>query len=139
MIKLDFNLTKELMDAAAGKITIDTVIKNGNIVDVITKDIYPGGIAIHKGFIVGVGEVSGYKSKETLDVKGQYLVPGFMDAHMHVEPTLLIPRELAKLLIPHGVLTLFADTMEIANVFGVKGIELFLGIKKDHSFGMIVL
>ena len=138
MIKLDFNLTKELMDAAAVKITIDTVIKNGNIVDVITKNIYPGGIAIHKGFIVGVGEVSGYKSKETLDVKGQYLVPGFMDAHMHVEPTLLIPRELAKLLIPHGVLTLFADTMEIANVFGVKGIELFLKLADAAPIRILV-
>jgi len=138
MFELDFYLTRELMEAAAGKITIDTVIKNGNIVDVISKDIYPGGIAIHRGFIVGVGEISEYRSRETFDVKGQYLVPGFMDAHMHVEPTLLIPRELAKLLIPHGVLTLFADTMEIANVFGVKGIELFLKLADAAPIRILV-
>ncbi|MGQ4915829.1 MAG: adenine deaminase [Candidatus Asgardarchaeia archaeon] len=116
----------------------DLVLKNLNIVDVNTGTIYEGEIAISSKVIIGIGKTVDFRSKKTLNIKGRFAVPAFMDAHMHLEPTLLLPAELSKLLVPHGVLTLFADLMEVANVFGVKGIDMLLSLTKGIPLRILV-
>ena len=80
-------------------------------------------MAIRGTHVVGIGAYSG---KREIDVRGQYVTPGLMDAHVHLESSMLSPRELAKILLLNGVTTVFADPHEIANVLGAEGIEFFL-------------
>lgn len=119
---------KELIDAAAGKIECDVVIKNGKIVNVITGEIYEGEVGIKGGHIAHVScnideKDSPIAGKKYIDAEGQYIVPGFIDAHIHIESTLLTPRNFAKAVIPSGTTTVVTDPHEIANVYGIRGVK----------------
>lgn len=128
-----YNLFKHVINRSPA----DLLLKDLQIVDVNTGTIFNGHIAIKSGVIIAVSEKE-YPAKETINMNGKFAVPAFMDAHMHFEPTLLLPRELSKLLVPHGVLSLFADLMEFANVFGPKGIDLLLGLTKGVPLRVFV-
>jgi len=109
---------KELIEVARGDKEPDLVL-HGKILSVFTGDIIEGDIAIFGDKIAGIGE---YSCKNKLVVEG-YILPGFMDAHMHLESTLMTPVEFAKAIIPHGTTSVFIDPHEIANVTGIEGIN----------------
>jgi len=123
----------ELIDAALGRKPADLVIKNGKLVDVNTAQIYEADVAIKGDRIACVGDVSHTIGKLTrvIDAKGQYLTPGLMDAHLHIESSQITITELSKILLPQGVTAIMWDPHEIANALGVKGIELFLDEAKE--------
>ena len=110
--------------AAAKRETADLVIKNGKIIDVFNLKIIEGkDIAVTDGVIVGIGS---YEGKEVIDVKQQFICPGFIDGHVHIESAMVTPPEFAKVVLPHGVTTVIADPHEIANVSGIEGIKFML-------------
>ncbi len=117
------NELKQMIDVANGREMADVVLKNANIVDVYQGKIIQGNIAIHKQFIVGIGD---YQGKKEVDLKGSYVAPGFIDAHMHLESTYLSPSEAGRLLVPRGTTTIIADPHEIVNVCGMDGLEYML-------------
>ncbi|NBD23218.1 adenine deaminase [Paenibacillus glycinis] len=131
----DAALSKRI--AVAGKqMPADLVVKGGRILNVFTAEWMEGDIAIADGVIAGIGT---YEGRETLDADGKYIVPGFMDGHVHVESSMLAPREFAKLLLKHGVTSAFTDPHEIANVAGTRGIDYMLNQADRLPFDMFVL
>ena len=114
---------KHRLDCANGIEKADIVLKNGNVLNVFTEEIIQADVAICGDMIVGVGS---YDGKEEIDCTGRYLVPGFMDAHMHIESCMVTPGELAKALVRAGTTTIVADPHEIVNVSGAKGLDYFL-------------
>ena len=125
---MSVELKKERINMAMKREKADLVIKNANIVNVFTKEIIKGDIAICKDQIVGIGNYSGINE---IDVKGKYVCPGLIDSHMHIESTMVTPSEFAKVIIPYGTTTLIADPHEIANVCGINGINFMLNQSKD--------
>ena len=114
------NYRKRLIDVAAGKEPADLVLKGGSVVNVFTEEIIKADVAIADGRIAGIGNYSGIAED---DVTGMVLVPGFMDAHMHLESTLMLPSQFEEVSMPHGTTAVIADPHEIANVAGLKGID----------------
>jgi adenine deaminase len=106
----------------------DLVIKNANIINVFTKEIIRGDIAIYKDQIVGIGNYDGYRE---IDAEGKYVCPGLIDSHLHIESSMVTPTEFAKAIIPKGTTTIIADPHEIANVCGINGINFMLNQSKD--------
>lgn len=118
-------LAQELR-VALGEERADLHITNLQILDVFTDTVYPGEIVIKNGRIVAINPSWQVKAEHVFDGGGRYAVPGFMDAHIHIEPTLLTPQALASVIVPWGTTVLFVDAMEIANVAGIKGLEALL-------------
>ena len=109
----------ELIRAAyEGKNTL--VIKNANVVNVFTDEIVRADVAVYEDVIIGVGSYSG---ENEIDAGGAYLAPGFIDAHVHIESSTVIPSSFMKVIMPHGTTTVIADPHEIANVAGAAGIR----------------
>ncbi|MGM9987940.1 MAG: adenine deaminase [Bacillaceae bacterium] len=96
------------------------VIKNGKVIDVFSRRIIECDVAIENGKIVGLGC---YEGEVEYDAKGCYLSPGFIDGHVHIESSMVLPQQFSKAVLPHGVTTVVTDPHEIANVLGVEGIE----------------
>lgn len=122
---------KGLVESAFGKRPCDLVIKNAQIVNVFTGEIYKGSVGIYNGFIAHIQcDPDGLKREEKeligksyYDANGQYLIPGFIDAHIHIESTMMTPKHFAEAVIPHGTTTVVTDPHEIANVCGIEGVK----------------
>jgi adenine deaminase len=123
---------KAIIFGAQGKISSDLLLKNCYVIDVYMNDIILTDVAILGDRIVGVG--FGYEAKEIIDLQGYYVAPGFIDAHFHVESSMLLPSKLSKYLLMNGTTCVVSDPHEIANVMGVMGI---LGMIKDSESAMI--
>lgn len=119
---------KRRLDCASGREKADIVLKNGNVLNVFTEEVYKADVAICGDTIVGVGS---YEGESEIDCTGKYLVPGFIDAHMHIESCMVTPGELAKVLVQAGTTTIVADPHEIVNVSGAKGMDYFLQCAKN--------
>lgn len=117
-----------VLAVARGEAPADIVLKGGFVFNSFTGEWETGDVAIAGATIAGIGIYSGQKE---IDVTGKYVTPGLMDAHLHIESTMVAPRELAKILLLNGVTTIFADPHEIANVLGCAGIELMLAETED--------
>jgi len=109
----------EMIDVASGRTRADLVLKNANVVDVFNGDIISGDIAIHGEYIAGIGD---YAGKKITDLKGKYVAPSFIDGHVHVESSMVMPIQYARAVVPHGTGAVVADPHEIANVLGMEGI-----------------
>ncbi|MFW9920108.1 MAG: adenine deaminase [Candidatus Thorarchaeota archaeon] len=109
----------QIIDVAAGRTRAELVLKNANVVNVFTNEIVKGDVAIHRGFIAGIGN---YVGNEVIDVKGKYVSPSFIDGHVHVESSMVMPIQYARAVVPHGTGAVIADPHEIANVLGMEGI-----------------
>ena len=128
--KINRKLNKKLhvIDVAAGRAPADLVLKNATFVNVFSNELCHGDIAVAEGLIVGMGE---YHGKVEVDVSGKLVLPGFIDAHIHLESSLVSPTEFAKAVLPHGTTTVITDPHEIANVMGTDGIEYMLQATED--------
>ena len=128
--KINRKMNKKLhvIDVAAGRTPADLVLKNATYVNVFSNELCQGDIAVAEGLIVGMGEYSG---KTEVDVAGKIVLPGFIDAHIHLESSLVSPKEFAKAVLPHGTTTVITDPHEIANVMGTDGIEYMLQATED--------
>ncbi len=105
---------------ARGDEPADVVIQGGQVFSVFTREWLETGVAICDGFVAGLGE---YEGKEVVDAAGKYVVPGFVDAHMHLESSKLLVDEFARLVLPLGTTAVVADPHEIANVLGTDGVH----------------
>lgn len=113
-----------LLSVCRGDAPADVVFTNARIVDVFSGDVVPGSFSVSGGRFAGVFEVSaGGGAAQTVDLGGALVAPGFIDAHMHVESTMMPPSEFVKLASPHGTTAVVADPHEIANVLGAAGIR----------------
>ena len=113
----------EMLAAARGDIPCDLVITQARVVNVLSAEIEEATVAVHGGLVVGIGE---YTGRETVEAGGRYLAPGFIDAHIHVESTLLTLPEFARAVLPRGTTAVVIDPHEIANVHGLDGIRYML-------------
>lgn len=135
--KINRKLNKKLriIEVAAGRADPDLVLKNATYVNVFSNELCQGDIAVAEGLIVGMGEYSG---SHEVDVSGKIVLPGFLDAHIHLESSLVSPTEFAKAVLPHGTTTVITDPHEITNVMGTDGIEYMLqateGLPVDVRF-----
>ncbi len=108
---------------ARGDEPADVVVKGGRVLSVFTREWLEVDVAVCDGFVAGLGE---YEGHGVLDATGRYVVPGFIDAHMHIESTKLLVDEFARLVLPLGTTTVVADPHEIANVLGTDGVHWLL-------------
>lgn len=117
------NRLSHLIDVAAGRAPADLLFKNASIVNVISHEIERGSLAISDDRIVGIGD---YDAKKVVDLRGQFVCPGLIDAHVHIESSLLFVPQFARVVSAHGTTAVVADPHEFANVMGISGIETVL-------------
>ncbi len=110
-----------LINVARGIEKADLVIKNANLVNVLSEEIHKCDIAITDGIIAGIGR--NYQGEKEIDINGAYVTPSFIDGHVHLESTMMLPREFAKIVLPAGTTTVIIDPHEISNVLGLHGIS----------------
>lgn len=115
------------------------LFKNGFIVNVFTGEIETQNVLIEDGIILGVGSYDESDADEIHDVTGKYICPGFIDGHIHIESTMLLPAELAKICIAHGTTTIVADPHEIANVCGTDGIRFMLAASENIPMTVYIM
>lgn len=116
------------IQAASKQIISDLVIKNITIVDVFQNSTFISDVAICGEYIVGIGE---YTGKTEIDGTGKYICPGLIDGHAHIESSLLTPKEYYKAALLHGITSMIVDPHEIANVLGIKGINLMMDLSEN--------
>ncbi len=120
---------ENIIKTAKGEEKADLVIKNAQIVNVLSEEIYKADVAIKDGIIAGIG--SGYIGEKEIDAAGKYISPSFIDGHVHIESSMLLPSEFAKMVVPSGTTTVVADPHEISNVIGLHGISFMREASKD--------
>ena len=128
--KVNRKLNKKLqvIDVAAGRRKADLVLKNATYVNVFSGELATGDIAVCQGLVVGMGT---YEGIEEVDMTGRIVCPGFLDAHIHLESSLVSPAEFARAVLPHGTTTVITDPHEIANVMGTDGIDYMLSATEE--------
>lgn len=114
---------QRLIAVAAGREKADLVLKNAKYLNVFSNEFLCGDIAVANGLIAGVGK---YDGKTEIDVSGKLVLPGFIDAHIHLESSMVTPAEFAKAVVAHGTTTVITDPHEIANVMGIDGVEYMI-------------
>lgn len=117
-----------LIEVAIGRQKADLVLKDGFVVNVFTGEILKRDVAVADGYIAGVGNYSG---EEEIDCTGKYICPGFIDAHIHIESTMVLPDEFVRTALVSGTTTVIADPHEIVNVCGAKGMQFMLDVSED--------
>jgi adenine deaminase len=113
---------------ARGDEPADLVVRGGRVLSAFTREWLDTDVAIADGYVAGLGD---YEAREKLDADGRFVVPGFVDAHMHLESPKLLPDELARLILPLGTTTVVADPHELANVLGTDGVHWLLDFCAD--------
>ncbi len=121
-------LLKKRIDVAAGRHKAELVLKNCKVVNVFTQEIVEGDVAICDGLIAAIGK---YDGLEEVDINGKFVAPAFIDAHVHIESSMVTPSQFARAVVPSGTLTVIADPHEIANVCGADGIRFMLADCND--------
>ena len=112
---------QKVINVARGLEKAELVIKNANIVNVLSEEIHKADIAIEDGIIVGISD--NYSGEKEIDINGAYVTPSFIDGHVHLESSMMLPKEFAKTVLPAGTTTAIIDPHEISNVFGLHGIS----------------
>jgi adenine deaminase len=127
---------QSLIRFARGEAPAELLLANAQVINVLSGEITPTSVAIVSSRIVGLGD---YEAQEVLDLQGAYLAPGFIDAHVHIESSLVPPAEFARAVVPRGTTTVITDPHEIANVLGLEGIRFMLESAKDGPMSMFVM
>ena len=127
---------KDTIEISGGGKRVDLLLKNARVINTFSGDIHKTHVAVHKGKIVGFGV---YTAKQTLDLKGAYLAPGFIDGHVHIESSMVKIPEFARVVLPHGTTSAVIDPHEIANVLGLDGIKYMLASSVNSVLGVYVM
>jgi len=127
---------QELLEAARGLMPADTIFRNARIFNPFNGKWEQGTLAVKDGLVLGIGNYSGIKE---YDLGGSCIIPGLIDAHVHIESSLLTPREYARLVVRHGTTTVIADPHEIANVAGSRGIDFMLDQREGADIDILYL
>lgn len=133
-------MTKDLrqrIQVGSGAAPADLVLKNASVLDVFSGTWVKGDVAVINGQVAGIGET--YSGKSEIDCRGKFIVPGFIDAHVHIESTLMLPSEFSRAVLPHGTTTILWDPHEIANVFGLPGLEWAIACAQDCPVDLFVM
>jgi len=125
---------KDLVEVASGRKPADLSLENAKIVNVYSGEILEGNVAIYQNRIAGVGPR--YKAANKIDLKGKYIAPGFIDGHFHLESSLVIISELARVIVPRGNTSVITDPHEITNVLGYDGIRFMLESSKYNPLNV---
>ena len=122
-IERRLKVKQKIIAVAAGREKADLVLKNAKYLNVFSNEFLCGDIAVANGLIAGVGK---YDGETEIDVSGKLVLPGFIDAHIHLESSMVTPAEFAKAVVAHGTTTVITDPHEIANVMGIDGVEYMI-------------
>lgn len=126
----------QLVLASTQKSELDLVFKNATILNVFTEELLTGDVAIKNGYIVGVGS---YTAANEIDCTGKTICPGFIDAHMHIESSMVMPLEFAKAVLPSGTTTIIADPHELVNVMGASAVDFLLDATQNIPLNVFVM
>lgn len=140
MIEYDYSLKqlKSIISVSTGESTPDMLLRGCNLVNTFSGEVYKTNIAIHDKYIAGIGPEY-TEAKFVLDLEGYFVSPGFIDAHIHIESTMLSPEEYAKAVIRHGTTSVISDPHEIANVMGMNGIKYLLNAASDLPLKIFIM
>jgi len=127
---------KERIRIASGDGMVDLVIRNGRVVNVFSGEIEKKDVAIYGGMIVGFGD---YKARKTIDVNGDFLCPGLIDGHVHIESSMVTIPEFARAVLPNGTTSVVTDPHEIANVLGREGIRFMAESARDVPLNVFIM
>ncbi len=127
---------KERIRIASGDGMVDLLIKNGRVVDVFSGEVEKKDVAIYGGMIVGFGD---YEARKIIDVKGDFLCPGLIDGHVHIESSMVTIPEFARAVLPHGTTSVVTDPHEIANVLGQEGIRFMAESARGIPLNVFVM
>jgi adenine deaminase len=127
----------DLIRVARGDAPADMVLRNAKLINVYSGEIYPADVAIHNARIAGIG--AGYQGQREIDLKGSYLAPGLIDAHVHIESAMVGVRQFAAAVVPRGVTSVIADPHEITNVLGLDGIRYMFDQAKYGQLSMFIM
>src|ERR1700742_2587750 len=130
------DLLERQIDQALGRSPADLVIHNARVLNLVNGELEAGDIAVCGGTIVGT--LGDYRGVEEIDAQGRFVVPGFIDSHVHCESTLVTPGEFERCVLPHGVTTAICDPHEIANVLGLVGLQYFLDSAQNTALDLRV-
>jgi len=126
-----------LVRVARGDAPADLVLRNARLINVYSGEIYPADVAIFNERVVGIG--SNYNAQREIDLKGSYLAPGLIDAHVHIESSMVGVRQFAEAVVPRGITAVVADPHEITNVLGLDGIRYMFDQAKYGQLSMFVM
>jgi adenine deaminase len=135
----------EVIRYARGEEKADLLLQNGQVVNVFTGEVLRADVAIAGGLIVGVSTElntslgEGYDARETIDLAGRVVCPGFIDGHLHIESTMLSPYQFARAVVPHGTTAVVCDPHEIANVLGLDGVRYMLDASEGLPLTVFVM
>ncbi len=133
-----YNLKKlnDTIEISGGGKRVDLLLKNARVINTFSGDVHRTHVAVHGGKVVGFGD---YKAKTTIDLKGKYLAPGFIDGHVHIESSMVKIPEFARVVLPCGTTSAVIDPHEIANVLGLDGIKYMLSSSLNSVLGVYVM
>ncbi len=123
-----------LIAVARGDEPADLVLENAHVVNVFTGEVERADVTLAEGHIAGVGDHADAPAHKRVDLRGAFLAPAYIDAHIHLESTMLLPAEFARAVLPHGSACAVCDPHEIANVMGIEGIKLLMQLAEDVPF-----
>ena len=126
-----------LLAVARGDAPADLLLQNGRVANVFTGEVEEVDVALYGDRIAGLGE--GYEAASTVDLEGRFVLPGLLDAHVHVESSLATPVEFARAVVPRGTTTVVSDPHEIANVHGMEGIRFMLEASQGLPLTVFVM
>ncbi|MCZ4491548.1 MAG: ade [Conexibacter sp.] len=126
----------ERIRVARGADEADLLLRGGRVVNVFTHEIVDTSVAVHGDRIVGLGD---RPAREVVDLEGAYVCPGLIDAHVHIEISMLPPHRFADAVLPHGVTSVVCDPHEIANVLGLTGVRYMLDVSEGLDLSVLVM
>lgn len=129
-------LLEELIQAARGEVQLDLLLRNARVVNVFSGEVHDADVGVHGSRIVGFGD---YRAAQVIDLHGQYLCPGFIDGHVHIESSMLRIAEFARVVVPHGTTSAICDSHEIANVLGLDGLRYMLQSAKYNPLSVYIM
>lgn len=130
---------RDRIAAARDDIRADLLLQNARLLNVLTGEIEFTDMLVHGGYVVGLGSGLYTDARQIIDVGGRYVAPGFIDAHVHIESSLVTPPEFARAVLVHGVTSVVTDPHEIANVLGMDGIRFMLDRANDAPINLYVM
>jgi len=131
-----FEQAQRLLAVARGEVPAALVLRGARVLNVFTGEFLAQDVAVEGDRIAGLGD---YEGREVVDLSGRYLVPGFIDGHMHLESSMVTPWQFARAVVPRGTTTVITDPHEIANVWGARGIQYLLESSEGLPLDMWVM